>query len=345
MARGERQPMTAALATRRTTRMLVPGLALLVGALIVASVAIGYARIDLPTAFADLFAGRTSLPALVLWELRIPRALLGTLVGFSLGMTGAVMQGYLRNPLADPGILGLSSAAALGAVIVFYGGLAGTLTLALPLGGIAGAGLAALGINLIAMRGAGTLGLILAGIALSSLAGALTALALNLSPNPYAALEIVFWLMGSLADRSMDHVYLCLPLMVLGWLLMLSTAPALDALSLGEDTAQSLGFDLVSVRVRIVTGAALAVGSGVAVSGAIGFVGLVVPHLVRPLVGSRPSACLVPSGLAGAALVTAADIAVRLLATRPELKLGVVTAMIGAPFLIGLLIHHRGQAR
>ena len=321
---------------------LALGLASLV--LTLASVAAGYASFDVIAEAGDLVAVRESLPALVLSELRIPRALLGGLVGFSLGLTGAAMQGFLRNPLADPGILGISSAAALGAVIVFYGGFAASLSLALPLGGIAGAALAALLLIGLAARGSGTLGLILAGVGLSSLAGALTALALNLSPNPYAALEIVFWLMGSLADRSMDHVLLCLPLMALGWALMLSTSAALDALALGEDTAASLGFNLVSVRMRLIAGAALAVGSGVAVSGAIGFVGLVVPHLVRPLVGARPGASLLPSGFAGAVLVLAADLGVRLLATRPELKLGVVTALVGAPFLIVLLLRNRGRA-
>ncbi|GJD67697.1 FecCD family ABC transporter permease [Methylobacterium gnaphalii] len=336
-------PLSPLVQRSHPGRWLVPSLALLVAILVIVSISSGYAAFDVPAAAADWLAGRNTLQALVFWELRLPRALLGALVGFSLGLTGAVMQGYLRNPLADPGILGISSAAALGAVIVFYSGMAGALSLALPLGGIAGAAGAALAINLLAMRGTGTLGLILAGVGLSSLAGALTALALNFAPNPYAALEIVFWLMGSLTDRSMDHVWLCLPLMVIGWLMMLSTSRALDALSLGEDTAASLGFDLVSVRLRIVTGAALTVGSGVAVSGAIGFVGLVVPHLVRPLVGARPSASLLPSGFAGAALVLIADIAVRLLPARPELKLGVVTALVGAPFLIGLLFHHRGR--
>jgi len=329
--------------TLRVRGAVVAVLGVAILTLTLASVAIGYAPFDVPAAFADLVAGQTTLPAMVLWELRVPRALLGGLVGFSLGLTGAAMQGYLRNPLADPGILGISSAAALGAVLVFYSGLAASLSLALPLGGIAGAAVAALLLNVLAARGSSTLGLILAGVGLSSLAGALTALALNLSPNPYAALEIVFWLMGSLADRSLDHVLLCLPLMVVGWGLMLSTGSALDALTLGEDTAASLGIGLVSVRLRLVTGAALAVGSGVAVSGAIGFVGLVVPHLMRPLVGARPGANLLPSGLAGAVLVLAADIGVRLLATRPELKLGVVTALVGAPFLIVLLLRSRGR--
>ncbi|KQP69957.1 ABC transporter permease [Methylobacterium sp. Leaf111] len=339
-------PLPPRLRTRQPAsgpRTVVGILGLLVLILTLTSVAVGYAPFDIPAAAGDLLTGRATLPALVLWELRLPRALLGGLVGFSLGVTGAAMQGYLRNPLADPGILGISSAAALGAVIVFYSGFAASLSLALPLGGIAGAALAALALNLLAARGSSTLGLILAGVALSSLAGAMTALALNLSPNPYAALEIVFWLMGSLADRSMDHVWLCLPLMAVGWSLMLSTARALDALTLGEETAASLGFNLVSVRLRLVTGAALAVGSGVAVSGAIGFVGLVVPHLVRPLVGARPGASLWPSGLAGAALVLAADLGVRLLATRPELKLGVVTALVGAPFLIVLLLREKGR--
>lgn len=331
---------------RRTLRRrwIIAALALAVVVLLVASVAIGYAAFDVTAAARDLVAGRTTLPALVLWELRVPRALLGALVGTSLGLTGAVLQGYLRNPLADPGVLGISSAAALGAVLTFYGGLGGALSLALPLGGIAGAAAAALLLLVLAAGGRGSLGLILAGVGLSSLAGALTALALNLSPNPYAALEIVFWLMGSLADRGMDHVYLCLPLMAVGWALMLSSAHALDALTLGEETAASLGFNLAFVRLRIVAGAALAVGSGVAVSGAIGFVGLVVPHLVRPLVGSRPGAILLPSALAGAALILAADIAVRLLPTRPELKLGVLTALIGAPFLVAILWRNRSVA-
>jgi iron complex transport system permease protein len=214
----------------------------------------------------------------------------------------------------------------------------------LPLGGIAGAMLATLLLYALNGRGAGTMALILAGVAINSFAGAMTSLALNLAPNPYAALEIVFWLMGSLADRSMAHIWLVLPLMLLGWALLLSSATALDGLTLGEDTARSLGFDLGWLRARLIGGAALAVGASVAVTGAIGFVGLVVPHLLRPLVGHRPGRLLLVSGLGGAILTLAADIALRLMPIRPELKLGVVTALIGAPFLFSLIQRMRRAA-
>lgn len=336
---------TAIIAESRSRyRFLVALLTALLLAMTALSVAVGYADLDLGAAFSDWLAGRASLPALVLVELRLPRALLGALVGFSLGLAGAAMQGLLRNPLAEPGLLGISSAAAFGAVVVFYSGFAGAILLALPLGGIAGAVLATLLLYALNGRGAGTMALILAGVAINSFAGAMTSLALNLAPNPYAALEIVFWLMGSLADRSMAHIWLVLPLMLLGWALLLSSATALDGLTLGEDTARSLGFDLGWLRARLIGGAALAVGASVAVTGAIGFVGLVVPHLLRPLVGHRPGRLLLVSGFGGAILTLAADIALRLMPIRPELKLGVVTALIGAPFLFSLIQRMRRAA-
>lgn len=329
----------------RADRHTLPlGLAALTLALVAASTAIGYAALDLGVAFADWAAGRETMARIVLVELRLPRAVTGALVGFSLGIVGAALQGLLRNPLADPGIIGVSAAAALGAVTAFYTGLATRFALALPLGGILGAFLSTFVVYALAGRGTGTMGLILAGVALSSLCGALTALALNLSPNPYAATEIVFWLMGSLADRSWDHVLLAVPPMVVGWALTLSTAPALDALTLGEETAESLGFRIALLRLKIVLGAALAVGPAVAVAGAIGFVGLVAPHVMRPLVGHRPGHLLLVSGLAGAALTVGADTAVRLVPIRPELKLGVVTALIGAPFLFTLILRLRRSA-
>jgi iron complex transport system permease protein len=322
---------------------LVTGLAVLVAILFGASLTIGYLPVDLWQGAADAWRGEWTSPALVLVELRVPRAVLGCLVGFSLGLTGAAMQGLLRNPLAEPGIIGVSSTAALGAVVVFYFGLSGVFLLALPLGGVVGAMVATVLLYGLAGRGAGTMTLILAGVAISSFAGALTALALNLSPNPYAVSEIVYWLLGSLADRSLLYVWLVLPLMLVGWALILMSGPPLDALTLGEDTARSLGFNLGRLRLQLVAGTALAVGSAVAATGSIGFVGLVVPHLLRPLVAHRPGRLLLVSGLGGAALTLAADIAVRLLPIRPELKLGVITAIIGAPFLLSLIYRLRAE--
>ncbi|TCT04371.1 FecCD family ABC transporter permease [Aquabacter spiritensis] len=316
---------------------LVAALSGLVLLLMGASVAIGAAPLDVAAALRDLLAGRRSLDALILAELRLPRAVLGAAVGFSLGLTGAALQGLMRNPLADPGLVGVSGAAALGAVVAFYFGFSARFALALPLGGLAGAGLATAVLLHLVRRGAGTATLILAGVAVNSLAGALTALALNLAPSPYAALELVFWLMGSLSDRSLLHVALALPFMALGCALVLATGRAMDALTLGEETAESLGVSLRRARLLVIGGTAAAVGASVAVAGAIGFVGLVVPHLMRPFVGHRPGRLLLASGLAGAALTLSADIAVRLVPTRPELKLGVVTALIGAPFFLALL--------
>lgn len=312
-------------------------LCLATAVLTLASLAVGYAPLDVSQAFADWFSGSDTLARLVLVELRLPRALLGATVGFSLGITGAAMQGLLRNPLAEPGVIGVSAGAAFGAVVAFYSGLAHLFALALPLGGILGAAFSATALFWLSGRHGSTTGLILAGVALSSLFGALTALALNLSPNPYAALEIVFWLMGSLTDRSLDQVYLALPLAALGWALIAASARALDALALGEDTAASLGFDLDRVRLQLIAGTALSTGAAVAVSGVIGFVGLIVPHLLRPFVGHSPGRLLIASGFGGAVLLLASDIAVRLLPATPELKLGVITALVGAPFLFWLL--------
>jgi len=317
--------------------LLLTGLTLLMLVMAAISLEIGYVKISLLQATADMVRGEPTLPAVIFEELRIPRALLGLVVGFTLGLAGAAMQGFLRNPLAEPGIIGVSGAASLGAVLIFYYGLAGTLAFALPLGGIAGAVVAGIALFALAGSGANTTTLILAGVAINSLAGALVALALNLSPSPYAAIEIMFWLMGSLADRSLAQVWLVLPPILIGWLILLATGRALDALSLGEETASSLGFDMRRLRLMVIAGTALSVGSSVAISGAIGFVGLVVPHLLRPLVGHVPRHLLLASGLGGAILTLAADIVVRLIHTQPELKIGVVTAIIGAPFLLSLI--------
>lgn len=280
---------------------------------------------------------------MILVEIRLPRALLGALIGGALGLSGAVLQGYLRNPLAEPGLLGISGGASLGAVIAIHTGAAGAFALALPAGGLAGAALAATTVMLLAGERSGPLTLILAGVAISSLAGALTTLALNLSPNPFASVEMLFWLLGSLTDRSLTHVWLAAPLILIGGALLLTTGRALDALTLGEEAAQNLGVDLKALRARIVAGTALAVGAATAVAGTIGFVGLVVPHLLRPLIGHEPRRLLPASAFGGAALVLAADVTLRLFAPLSEVRLGVVTALIGAPFFLWLVVRTRRE--
>jgi len=288
--------------------------------------------------------GEGPLP-IVMREIRLPRAILGAAVGAGLGLTGAALQGYLRNPLAEPGLIGVSGMAALGAVIAIHTGLSAAAALALPLAALAGAaGGVALLTALAGPRG-GSVTLILAGVAISALAGAGTSLVLNLSPNPYAASEIVFWLMGSLADRSMLHVWLALPPMGLGAILVLSARRALDALTLGEAAAQALGVGGPPLRWRLIAGTALIVGPATAVAGAIGFVGLVVPHVLRPFVGARPSALLPASALGGAALLLASDIAVRLIVPDRDLKLGVLTAIVGAPLFLHLIWKTRSGGR
>ncbi|TAK16259.1 MAG: iron ABC transporter permease [Rhizorhabdus sp.] len=277
----------------------------------------------------------------VLLELRLPRALLGLMVGGMLGLGGAVLQGYLRNPLAEPSVLGTSNAAALGAVIALYFGLAQAHPLVLPLLAIAGALLGLAPLLLLAGRAESPLSLILAGIAVGTLAGAGISLALNLAPNPFAAMEIMSWLMGSLEDRSFDHIWLALPCIAAGGALLLWNARSLDALTLGEDAAQTLGVDLRRLRLRLLIGIAIGIGGAVAVTGAVGFVGLIVPHLLRPLTDRAPSALLLPSALGGAALLSAADIAVRLIPTEIELRLGVLTALLGVPVFLYHLARER----
>lgn len=293
-----------------------------------------------PLALRAVAARDPALAQLILLELRLPRTLLALGIGGFLGLAGAAMQGLLRNPLASPDVTGASAGAALGAVVVAYT-VSTTSTAHIAAGAVAGAGGALLLLQALAGRGAATERLVLAGVAIAALAGALTTLALSLAPSPYALYDLLFWLMGSLADRSLVHVAIAGPMLIAGSVLLLSTQRGLDALALGEDVAGSLGHDVAKLRWRIIAGTALGVGGAVAVAGAIGFVGLVVPHLVRPLIGYRPGAALIPSALAGAVLLTAADLVVRIDLNGPELKLGVVTALIGAPFFLLLILRHR----
>ena len=317
---------------------LVTGLVLLVFGGAVLSLSVGEVNLSIVEVITGLFGSQDDLTNIIVQEIRLPRAVLGILVGVSLGISGAALQGFLRNPLAEPGVVGVSGCAALGAVLVFYSGLSSVLILALPIGGIVGAFVGVLALYVLAGKQSSTVTLILAGVAVNAFASALTALALNLSPNPYASFEIIFWQLGSLADRSLEHVYMAGPMMVVGWVMMMRAASDLDALTLGEETAISMGVNLSATRAKVVLGTALAVGSAVAVSGVIGFVGLVVPHLLRPLVHYQASKLLLVSGLGGAVLVLCADVFVRLIPANVELKLGVLTALVGAPFFL-LLLH------
>ena len=260
----------------------------LTATLFIASLLVGPAGMGATESLSALLWGDGGPLTLVMREIRLPRAVLALMIGAALGLAGAAMQGYLRNPLADPG-------------------------------------------------------LILAGIAISALAAALTSLVLNLSPNPFAANEIVFWMMGSLADRSMVHVWIALPLIVLGAVALATLARGLDALTLGEDAAQALGINLTGLRLTLVFGTAAVVGASTAVAGAIGFVGLVVPHLLRPFVGAQPGRLLWASAFGGACMLLAADIAVRVILPARDLKLGVVTALIGAPLFLHLIYRTRRE--
>jgi iron complex transport system permease protein len=317
-------------------------LSAVVALLFMASMLIGPAALGLRESLSALFTGQGEAVVLVMREIRLPRAILGLMVGAVLGLSGAAMQGFLRNPLAEPGLIGVSSSAALGAVLSLQFGLAAVFPMALPLSALVGAGVSVILILGLAGPRGGALALILAGIAISALAGAATSLVLNLSPNPFAAMEIVYWMMGSLGDRSMVHVWLAVPFMAVGMAAMLTLGRGLDALTLGEDVAASMGIRLTRLRWVLVGGTAAAVGASVAVAGAIGFVGLVVPHVLRPFVGGRPSRLLWASMLGGAAMLLAADIAVRVVAPDQDLKLGVLTAIVGAPFFLHLIWRMRG---
>ena len=320
---------------RVSSRSLIAALAVATAIAFLLSLAIG------PSGFG--FGPPGEAGSLIFWEIRLPRAMLGALVGAALGLAGAALQGYLRNPLAEPGLIGVSGGAALGAVLAIHLGLSQAIALALPAGGLAGAALAMLAVVTLAGIQGGPVTLILAGLAVSAIATALISLALNLSQNPFASVEMVFWLMGSLADRSLTQVWLAGPLILAGMGLLLVLGRALDALALGEDAARSLGIDLARTRLAVVAGTALSIGAATAVTGIIGFVGLLVPHVLRPLAGHRPGLLLPASMLGGAIFLLVADIGLRLLQPVVDLRVGVLTALFGAPFFVWLVLRKRGD--
>lgn len=322
-------------------RLLLPLLGLLIALAAAGSLALGAVPLSIARIGAALGGHGDPVATAILFDLRLPRLLLGLMVGAMLGLAGAALQGYLRNPLAEPSVLGASNAAALGAVGALYFGLADLHPALLPGLAILAALVALAGLFLLAGPSESPLTLILAGIAVSTLAGAGISLALNLSPNPFAAMEIMNWLLGSVENRSYHHVWLALPCVAVGGALLLADGRTLDALTLGEEGAQALGIDLGRARLRLLLGVAIGVGGAVAVSGSIGFIGLIVPHLVRPFTDRSPSAILLPSALGGAALLTLADIGVRLIPTTGELRLGVLTAFLGVPIFLAHLMRER----
>jgi len=313
-------------------RWALPALVILVGILFVLSIAVG--RVTLTW---DVWAAQDTVSRTILIELRLPRAILGVLVGASLGLAGAAMQGYLRNALAEPGTLGIAAISALGAVLSIFFNIAGLHPWVLPICGVLGGVGGMMILFVLSGRTASVLTLVLSGIILSALAIAGISLALSLSPSPWAAGEIVRWMLGGLTDRSFDELTIAAPLIIIGCAAVLGCRRSLDALTLGEAGARSLGIDLNRAQLQLAIGIGLIVGGSTAVTGVIGFVGLIVPHLMRPLVGSRPGALLIPSAIGGAALVLAGDIVVRLLPGGSELELGVVMSLIGAPFFFVLL--------
>ena len=334
---------TAVIAPARQYVQLTPALLLagLVLVLFVLSLGVGPVRLSPSVVAKALLGSANEAQRIIVQEIRLPRAVLAVAIGGILGLSGAALQGLLRNPLASPSLFGAPQAAAFGAVLIISTGLANTLSFALPVAAILGAFASVFVLLAVAGREANLLLLILAGLALSSFAGAATALTMNLATNPFAQLEISFWLLGSLEDRSFRHVALSLPFIAAGAAILFAQRSGFRVLSLGEEAAQSLGVDVRRLRFLVILGVALGIGGGVAVSGTIGFIGLVAPHLARPLVGHDPARLLIPAALIGAALLTAADIAVRLIPSNTDIKVGVLTAIIGVPFFLWLIVRER----
>ena len=320
--------------SRITTIILVAGALLL----LLVSLAIGQIPLSFGNILHGLLGKADNSISLILFDIRLPRSIAALSIGIVLGASGAALQGLLRNPLAEPGILGISASAAFGATTALYFGYGALSPIIVPLAAISAALLATGLMSIAAVRARGVASLILVGVGLSSLAGALMSLLLNFAPNPFSLADMVRWMLGSVANRSVDDLLYTLPLMLIGLIFLLVKRRALSALSLGEETAHGLGVSLKRTRLFIILGAGIASGASVALGGAIGFVGMVAPHLVRPLTGYDPGRAVIPSALVGGMMVLGADMIVRLLPTPVELQLGVIIAIIGAPLFIWIAV-------
>jgi len=279
---------------------------------------------------------------LVVWQIRLPRALAAFIVGGALGASGAALQGLLRNPLAEPGVLGVSASAVLGATFALYYGLTSVSPWALPMAAILGALAATAFITLAAIRTQSVVTLILIGVGLSSFAGAAMSLLMNFAPNPFSLSDMINWMLGSVSNRSFYEIGFAAPFMAIGLAILFASRRGLSALTLGEEAASGIGLNLKRQRILVVLGAGLATGAAVSLAGAIGFVGIVAPHIVRPFVKYDPARSLLPSALLAGVFLVLADIGVRVLPTQSELKLGVVAALVGAPAFVWIAIQRRG---
>jgi len=290
---------------------------------------------------AALFGGAEAGDRLVVWQIRLPRAIAAYIVGAALDISGAALQGLLRNPLAEPGVLGVSASASLMATFALYYGIASITPWAVPIAAIIGALTATALITIAALRTQSVVTLILIGVGLSSFAGAAMSLLMNLAPNPFSLSDMINWMLGSVANRSFDEITLAAPFILAGGATLFATRRGLSALTLGEEAAAGIGLNLRRQQIFTVVGAGLATGGAVALAGAIGFVGIVAPHIIRPFVGHDPARSLVPSALFSGLILVVADIFVRLMPTSAELKLGVVAALIGAPAFVWIAMQRR----
>ena len=327
-----------------TDRGVLLALAAAVLTALAAACLVGSTSLGVDRVLAALAGGGSAGDRVVVWEIRLPRAVAALVVGAALGASGAALQGLLRNPLAEPGVLGVSAAAALGATSVIYYGIAGAGALALPMAAVAGALAATALLTAAARRVGSVVTLILVGVGLSSFAGSLTALLMNLAPHPFSLSDMLNWMLGTVANRSFDDLLPAAPFLAAGLAILFAGRRGLSALTLGEEGAAGVGVDLPRTRRLVVLGAGLATGAAVAIAGAIGFVGIVAPHLVRPLVNHDPARTLAPSALLAGLILVLADIGVRLAPTDAELKLGVVAALLGAPVFIWIAARRRGTS-
>ena len=324
------------MSASRLTGLTLACLAALFTACLLGSTPIGIDRV-----VAALLGAGTPGDQLVVVHIRLPRAMTAFAVGAALGASGAALQGLLRNPLAEPGVLGVSAVASLGATGALYYGYAALSAWAMPVAAIVGALAGTTLIALAALRTASTVTLILIGVGLSSFAGAAMNLMMNLAPNPFSLVDMVNWMLGTVANRSFQDLAFAAPFLVAGLGVLFAARRGLSALTLGEEAASGVGLNLRRQRLLIVLGAGLSTGAAVALAGVIGFVGIVAPHIVRPMVDHDPARSLLPSALLAGLILVLADIGVRLMPTVNELKLGIVAALIGAPAFIWIAMQRR----